>query len=316
MQFALEQSLSYVRRKPEEEAAVTFSSGRPDAGLKITWRELRDSLRRLLELLPYLDENPGILAEEFRWLAISPDFGCTGYYEPTLYASYRPSPMYSFPLYSRPPDLRPDQLFFDRHAIDRLRVLAGRSLELAWVRDELDVYFLQIQGSGRLSFPDGSVKHVLYAGKNGHPYVSIGAVLRDKGALDEDKISMSSIKDSLLNHSPAEKAALLDMNPSYVFFRLADNGPVGSMGGILTPMVSLAADTRVLPHGSLVFLNTSLPNLLGEHKRPLSALALPQDSGGAIKGRRIDIFFGADKAAEHSAGYLNHPGSVYLLLSR
>jgi membrane-bound lytic murein transglycosylase A len=221
--------------------------------------------------------------------------------------------MYSFPLYSRPPDLQPDKLFYDRHMIDRGRVLAGRGLELAWVRDELDAYFLQIQGSGRLIFPDGQSKHILFAGKNGHQYVSMGAILRDKGLLDANNISMPTIKSCLLGH-PTEKTDLLDMNPSYVFFRLDDRGPVGSMGRILSPRVSLAVDPSVLPYGSLVFFNTMLPNQLGQHNRPLHALALPQDSGGAIRGRRIDIFFGAGKAAEHTAGHLNQGGRVYLLL--
>jgi membrane-bound lytic murein transglycosylase A len=313
LRFALEQSLSYVSLKPGGAAAAVFPTGQPEADLAVTWAELRGSLLRMLELLPYLDVNPGLLAEEFHWLELSPEFGYTGYYEPTLAASYRPGPMYAFPLYSKPRDLQPNQVFFDRRAIDRLHVLAGRGLELAWVSDELDAYFLQVQGSGRLMFPDGSVRHVLYAGKNGRPYVSLGAILRDKGLLDADKISMPSIRDRLLQ-LPEEKAALLDMNPSYVFFRLADAGPVGSMGSILTPRVSLAVDPRVLPYGSLVFFNTLLPDQMGEHKLPLYALGLPQDSGGAIKGRRLDIFFGAGKAAEHAAGHLNQEGSVYLLL--
>ncbi|MDR1243212.1 MAG: MltA domain-containing protein [Deltaproteobacteria bacterium] len=313
LRFALEQSLSYVNLKPQGSVAAVFPAGQPGEALQVTWAELRGSLLRMLELLPYLDVNPGLLAEEFRWWEFSPAFGYTGYYEPTLDASYRPGPMYAFPLYSKPPDLQPNQLFFDRRAIDRLRVLAGRGLELAWVRDELDAYFLHIQGSGRLIFPDGSVKHVLYAGKNGRPYVSLGAVLRDRGLLDADNISMPSIRDSLLK-IPEEKAALLDMNPSYVFFRLADDGPIGSMGSILTPQASLAVDPRVLPYGSLVFFNTLLPGQTGGHQLPLYALGLPQDSGGAIKGRRIDIFFGAGKAAEHAAGYLNQEGGIYLLL--
>jgi membrane-bound lytic murein transglycosylase A len=313
LRFALERSLGYARLKPAGSVAATFPAGRTETALKITWAELRGSLLRMLELLPYLDVNPGLLAEEFRWWELSPEFGYTGYYEPTLEASYRPSPAYAFPLYAKPPDLKPNQFFFDRRAIDRQRALAGRGLELAWVRDELDAYFLHIQGSGRLIFPDGSVRHVLYAGKNGRPYVSIGAVLRDRGLLDADNISMPSIRDSLLER-PDEKDAILDMNPSYVFFRLADDGPIGSMGSILTPTVSLAVDPRVLPYGSLVFFNTRLPGQAGVYKRPLYALGLPQDSGGAIKGRRIDIFFGAGKAAEHTAGHLNQEGKIYLLL--
>ncbi|MDR2892580.1 MAG: MltA domain-containing protein [Deltaproteobacteria bacterium] len=306
----LEQSLDYVKTRPADSVAVRYPSS---PQLWVTWGELRASLTRLLELLPQLDANPGLLAERFRWLALGPEFGFTGYYEPTIFASYRPSPMYAYPLYAKPPDLQPGKLFYDRHAIDRQRVLAGRGLELAWVRDEVDAFFLQIQGSGRLVFPDGETRHVLYAGKNGHPYVPIGAVLRDQGFLAENDISMTSIRGSLLNH-PHEKGDLLDHNPSYVFFRLADQGPIGSMGKILTPRVSLAVDPEVLPYGSVVFFSTNLPNYLGVHNRPLYGLGLPQDSGGAIKGRRVDYFMGAGKAAEHVAGHLHQAGMVYLLL--
>ncbi|MDR2826168.1 MAG: MltA domain-containing protein, partial [Deltaproteobacteria bacterium] len=239
LRFALQQSLTNVSLKPVAGIALTVHAGNAGPVLNVSWGELRDSMLRMLELLPYLDENPGLLADEFRWLELAPEFGFTGYYEPTLLASHRPRPPYTFPLYSKPKNLRPDRVFYDRHAIDRQNILAGRGLELAWVRDELEAYFLQVQGSGRLLFPDGKTKHVLYAGKNGRPYVSLGAILRDKGLLDPDNISMSSIKNYLLEH-PKEQAELLDMNPSYVFFRLAKAGPIGSMGSILTPKVSLA----------------------------------------------------------------------------
>lgn len=312
LKFSLEQSLAYVIEMPEDDAAVIWPT-RPQT--RIRWKELRQTLTRLLELLPQLDENPHLLASEFRWLAFSPEFGFTGYYEPTINASYRPSPMYAYPLYARPPELKPGVRFLDRHSIDRKQALAGRGLELAWVRDDLDSFFLQIQGSGRLVFPDGKVKHVLYDGKNGHPYVAIGRVLREKGLLDENNVSMSSIRACLLDN-PLQKSDVLDSNPSYVFFRLDDKGPYGGMGRILTPTVSIAVDPRVLPYGSLLFFNTRLPNQLGVHNRPFNALALPQDTGGAIKGRRIDIFMGAGLMAEQTAGFLNHEGTVYMLLAR
>lgn len=308
--FGIRQSLDYIQLRPANETALTLPGLDP---VRISWGDLRSSLLRMLEILPYLDVNPGLLADEFTWLRLSPEFGFTGYYEPTLRADYRGGPIYKHPLYALPPDLKAGRPYHDRHTIDRKKALAGRGLEIAWVQDDVDIFFLQIQGSGRLVYPDGKVKHILYAGKNGHPYVALGRVMRDRGLLEPDNINMNSIR-SCLEDNKELKHELLDSNPSYVFFRLEDDGPVGSMGRILTPRVSLAVDPRVLPYGSLLFFRVDLPDSLGEHTRNTQAIGLPQDSGGAIKGRRVDLFMGAGDEAEHVAGHLNSEGTIYILL--
>lgn len=310
LKFALRQSLDYTMLKPPSEVAVILPGLDP---VRITRDDLRKSLMRMLEILPYLDVNPGLLADEFTWLRLSPEFGFTGYYEPTIRADSKPGLIYRHPLYALPPDLKQGTPYHDRNAIDRRGALSGRKLELAWVEDDVDIFFLQIQGSGRLVYPDGKVKHVLYAGKNNQPYVPLGRVLCDEGLLETGKISMPSIRKCLAEN-PDRKHELMDRNPSYVFFRLEDAGPVGSMGRILTPRVSLAVDPRVLPYGSLLFFRVALPDSLGAHTQDAQALALPQDSGGAIKGRRIDLFMGAGAEAEHIAGHLNSEGLVYILL--
>lgn len=310
LRFAITQSLEYTALKPADELAVTVPGHNP---VRITRGDLRKSLTRMLEILPYLDVNPGLLADEFTWLRLAPEFGFTGYYEPTIRADYKAGPLYRHPIYALPPDLKKGVPYLDRNAIDRGRALAGRGLELAWVQDDVDIFFLQIQGSGRLIYPDGKIRHVLYAGKNNQPYVPLGRVLAQEGLLDADKINMPSIRKCLAEN-PRRKAELMDRNPSYVFFRLEDQGPVGSMGRILTPRVSLAVDPRVLPYGSLLFFRVDLPDRFGVHNKDTQALALPQDSGGAIKGRRIDLFMGAGLEAEHVAGHLNGAGVVYLLL--
>lgn len=307
---AVERSLEYATLKPARDLAITLPGQDP---IRITRGDLRKSLLRMLEIMPYLDVNPGLLADEFTWLRLTPEFGFTGYYEPTIRADYKAGPLYRHPIYALPKDLEKGKQYHDRHSIDRRKVLAGRGLELAWVQDDVDIFFLQIQGSGRLVFPDGKIKHVLYAGKNGHHYVPLGRVLCDEGLLDADKISMPSIR-ACLSANPTRKGELMDRNPSYVFFHLENDGPVGSMGRILTPRVSLAVDPRVLPHGSLLFFRVDLPDRFGVHREDTQALALPQDSGGAIKGRRIDLFMGAGLEAEHTAGYLNSEGTVYILL--
>ncbi|MCL1916169.1 MAG: MltA domain-containing protein [Desulfovibrionaceae bacterium] len=309
MAFTLDQSLSYLESRPEGESLALPGK----TGLRLTRATMRAGLLRLREILPYLDINPGLLAEEFIWLRLDPNFGFSGYYEPTILADYQEGPVYGHPLYALPPDLQAGTQYHDRRRIDREKVLSGQGLELAWIRDEVDAFYLQIQGSGRLIFPDGRVKHVLYAGKNGHPYVSLGRVLRELGHMKPEEISMPGIRAFLREH-PELREELLDSNPSYVFFRLEDEGPVGGMNRLLTPWVSLATDQALLPYGSLVFFQVRLPDRNGAHTGEIQALGLPQDRGGAIRGRRIDWFTGAGREAEHLAGYLNSPGEIYLLL--
>ena len=150
----------YVSKRPQQEIAVA------DNGLALTWAELGRSLARLERILPELDRKPTLLAKEFRWYRLGPDVGFTGYFEPTLKASWVQTPRFNHPLYRLPPDVRKGRQYHDREAIDERGVLKGRGLEIAWVEDKIGAYFLQVQGSGRLEFEDGTVKHVLYAGKN------------------------------------------------------------------------------------------------------------------------------------------------------
>jgi len=309
LSFGVQQSLAHASSRPASSIAIQQS------GLTLTFGQLTATLRHLQAILPALDRDPGMLARDFAWYRIGPDFRFTGYFEPTLRASRKQSAAYPYPLYRLPPDLRRGKPYHTRYAIDRRGVLAGRGLELAWVDSEMDAFFLHIQGSGRLVFEDGSVYHVLYAGQNGHPYVPVGRVLRDRGLLDPDNVSMQSIRD-WLTANPELAAELYDTNPSYIFFRLATKGPVGAMGRPLTPYFSTATDRRVLPHGSVVFSIIPLPDATGAPRRSFYGLTLPQDVGGAIRGHRVDLFFGAEKEAAHLAGYLNSMGAVYVLVKK
>ena len=307
--FPLSQSLAFASGRPTGNLAVSLP------GLNVTYGRLTATLQHLQRILPQLDAYPGLLARDFTWYRIGPDFGFTGYYEPTLRASRKKSAAYPYPLYRVPPDLKKGAPYHTRNAIDRKGALAGRGLEIAWVSSEMDAFFLHIQGSGRLLFEDGSVSHVLYAGKNNRAYVPLGRVMRDQGLLEPDNVNMRSIRECLLGN-PDKCAALYDSNPSYVFFREASRGPVGAMGRPLTPYVSTATDRSVLPHGSLVFAAAPLPDASGQHTRPFYGLTLPQDTGGAIKGHRIDLFCGAEPEAAHIAGYLNAKGAVYILVKK
>lgn len=305
--FPLSQSLAFASSRPTSAVALR------QPGLTLTYGQLAAGLKRLETLLPRLDADPGLLAVEFTWYRIGPDFGFTGYFEPTLRASRKRSAAYPYPLYKLPPDLHKGKPYHTRNAIDRKGALAGKGLEIAWVSSEMDAFFLHIQGSGRLVFEDGSVSHVLYAGKNNRPYVPLGRVMRDRGLLDPGNVNMRSIRECLLGN-PEKCAELYDTNPSYVFFREASKGPVGAMGRPLTPYVSLATDRSVLPHGSLLFSIVPLPDAGGKPTRPFYGLTLPQDTGGAIKGGRVDLFCGAEKEAAHIAGYLDVKGAVYVLV--
>lgn len=307
--YPLSQSLAFARSRPQ--ASQAFNQ----TGLKVTYGELAKSLEHLHGLLPALDENPGLLARDFNWYRIGPDFLYTGYFEPTLRASRTKSAAYPYPLYKVPPDLRKGKPYYTRNEIDRKGALAGKGLEIAWVHSEMDAFFLHIQGSGRLVFEDGSVSHVLYAGKNNQAYVPIGRVMRDQGLLEPDKVSMKTIRECLLGN-PEKCEELYDSNPSYIFFREAPKGPLGAMGRPLTPYVSIATDRGTLPHGSLVYAITPLPDGAGNPNRAFYGLTLPQDTGGAIKRNRIDLFCGPGDEAAHNAGYMNYKGAVYVLVKK
>ncbi len=332
----IERSLAYVSRKPATATVLRRE------GLNVTWGELRASLLLMRDLLPRLDADPTLLATHFQFLQLAQDPVFTGYYEPAIEASTKPSSVYAYPLYAVPDDLKTLDLsafhprftgqkiyyrlqgnavlpYHDREAIDSEKALASRGLEIAWAKNPIDIFFLQIQGSGRLILPDNRECHVLYAGKNGREYVSLGRVMRNKGLLPADGISMQSIRDYLERH-PYAMQSLLNSNPSYVFFRLSDSGPYGAINQILTPRVSLATDPALLPLGGVLAFTVPLPAKNAEGGftpgTPFTGIGLAQDTGGAIKGHRLDFFSGYGDDATWIAGHMNTPGSVWLLLPR
>ena len=263
----------------------------------------------------------------------------TGYYEPEVRGSRSPGAGYDVPLLSRPGDLIQIDLggfaddlkgrriggriqsgnmipYYDRAEIMG-GALRGKRLELIWLADPVDAFFLQIQGSGRIQLPDGRVARVTYAGQNGRPYVAIGKVLAEQGAIPLEQVTMQSIRSWLLSH-PAEATGVMDRNPSYVFFReligtRPDEGPPGALGAALTPGRSIAVDRGYIPLGAPMFLDTTDP-VTGA---PLQRMMVAQDLGGAIKGPvRADIFFGWGKDAEEKAGRMRGTGRQYLLLPK
>ena len=265
----------------------------------------------------------------------------TGYYEPVLYGSRSRKPPYTLPLY-RPPDdlLRIDlgrfnaQLagfaiygritdgqfipYYSRAEIDH-GALAGRGLELLWVDNPIDRFFLQVQGSGQVRLDDGSVVRVGYASQNGQPYHAIGRDLIEIGALSPDDVSLQSIRAWLLAH-PQDAATIMSRNRSYIFFQehpelSPEDGPLGAQGVPLTAGRSLAVDLRYIPLGAPVWLDTAAPWPEGEG--PLRRLLIAQDSGGAIRGIvRGDVFWGTGERAGTIAGWMKSRGRYAVLLPR
>lgn len=236
----------------------------------------------------------------------------TGYFEPELNGALRPDSRYRFPLYKMPPEARSAPSWLSRREIETTDALVGRGLEIAWVDDPVELFFLQVQGSGRIRLPDGRSLRVGYQGANGHQYRSVGTELVRRGIFDAHQVSAQVIKN-WVRRNPIDGLELLRHNPSYVFFREisdvpAHKGPLGAMNRSVTALRSVAVDPRFVPLGAPVWLEKA-----GE--TPMNRLMVAQDTGSAIKGaQRADIFFGTGDEAGRQAGHLRDDGRMYVLL--
>ena len=236
----------------------------------------------------------------------------TGYYEPELPGSPVRTPHFAYPIYRKPPELADGAIWHSREALETQGLLRGRGLEIAWLDDPVEVYFLMIQGSGRIRMPDGRVVRVGYGGKNGQPYRSIGQEMIRRGLMAESDASAQSIR-AFVRRNPGLGAELLMFNPSFVFFKKmpdlpADKGPVGAMGRSITTLRSIAVDPDFTPLGAPVWVEKDGQN-------PIRALMIAQDTGGAIKGpQRADIFYGTGAEAGEAAGAVKDAGRMVVLL--
>ncbi len=236
----------------------------------------------------------------------------TGYYEPVLYGSLHKNADYKYPIYASPSELKDSKPYYTRAEIER-GALAKRGLELVWVDDPVMLFFMQIQGSGRVRLKGGRELRIGYADQNGHPYVSLGAIMGNEGYLSKDNVNFFTIRQWLYRN-PKQAIELMQRNPSYVFFRIVEKPEVvGSIGAPLTPKRSIAVDNNHIPYGLPLYMETDLPNNNGGSV-PFHRLMMAQDTGGAIRSPvRADIFFGAGSEAEYLAGYMKNQG-VYSLL--
>ena len=265
----------------------------------------------------------------------------TGYYEPQLRGSKSRSAAFTVPLHLPPEDLvrvdlgkfDPDlagrsirgriegQEFIPYHSRDAIvdGALAHRDLELVWVDDEIEKFFLQIQGSGQVRLDDGTIIRVGYADQNGLPYRAIGRDLIEIGALTPENVSLQSIR-AWLKDNPGRARDIMSRNKSYIFFRENQeldpaDGPLGAQNVPLTAGRSLAVDPRHVPLGAPLWLDTTAPWPDGD--RPLRRLMVAQDVGGAIKGAvRGDVFWGAGERAEAVAGHMKSQGRFFVLVPR
>jgi membrane-bound lytic murein transglycosylase A len=235
----------------------------------------------------------------------------TGYFEPELAGSPVRTPRFAYPIYKKPPEVVDGQQWHPRSVIES-GILRGRGLELAWLDDPVDVFFLQIQGSGRIRMPDGRVMRVGYGGRNGHAYKSVGQEMVRRGTHSLDQVSAQAIQSWVKRNGNAG-LNLLNHNPSYVFFRKledlpAEKGPIGAMGRSITTMRSIAVDPKHTQLGAPVWVEK-------EGREPFRRLMIAQDTGGAIKGRqRADIFYGTGPEAGDKAGTVKDGGRMLVLL--
>ncbi len=339
---SIDASLGYLRRLPADRR-IHFGADAFTASHLIRSLEV---FAGMIAATPSADSLNKVIRERFLVYqsvgqSNAGDVLFTGYYEPILPAGRGPSKTFSTPVHPKPSDMV--EIDLSRFADDlKGRTIVGKytgktvipyptrkeirqsadfsatAPPLVWLRDDVDLLILQIQGSGRVQLEDGSQLHILYDGSNGQPYRSIGKLLIDEGRIPRGKMSMQAIRAYLKKH-PKIKNRIMDHNPRYIFFKAADDGPVGALGEPLTTMRSLAVDRALMPSAALVFITVDLPEVNPEGRierwRPYAGFALAQDAGSAITGPgRVDLFMGHGLQAEVAAGHLKGSGAVYFLV--
>ena len=341
LRAAIAQSMVYLAKLPSDRIVGDKPSRFTAAEVMATLRAFDESLEHwecrqcwIEEIKKRFDFFPSSSDSELQSILF------TGYYQPVIDGSLAPTPEYKYPIYGTPVDLivieeapqaagspagrrigrlEGDKLmpYYSRAEIDHKGALRGRGYEIAWTKDPVDIFFLQIQGSGILQLPDGRRLQVGYAGQNGLPYRSIGRLLIDGGKIPREEMSMQRLRRYLAEH-PAERDEIMAYNESYVFFRFVSKGPLGALEVPVTAGRSIATDLRLFPKGALGFIYSERPVLDLEGKllgwTPFLRFVLNQDTGGAIRGpQRVDLFFGPDAQAGAEAGYMNSAGKLYFL---
>jgi membrane-bound lytic murein transglycosylase A len=313
----------------------------PLSGTNADWIEICQQLQPKVtpaEARAFFERNFQPVATADASKAKDQDSGLiTGYFEPELKGARTQSARFATPLYRRPPDLLTADLgsFRDEfkgksitgrvegnrfvpyppRAIIEKGELAGKKLEILWVDDPIETFFLHVQGSGRVVLENGETVRVGYDAQNGQIYRAIGRDLVERGAMPASDVTLDSIVN-WLRANPKEAQDVMNKNPSYVFFReIQGRGPIGSQGVPLTPGRSLAVDRKFHSMGMPIWLDTTYPANDPQAGRPLRRLMIAQDTGGAIAGVvRGDLFWGAGPAARAGAGAMKQPGKFFVLV--
>jgi membrane-bound lytic murein transglycosylase A len=338
----IDMSLVYLRKLPPQRT-FAYAADTYTAAHLIRSLEAFSAIIREAPTPPVLQR---LLSERFRVYRAagrSPSAKVlfTGYYEPLLKGRKTPSEAFPVPVYSRPADLVEIDLapfasdlkgrrivgryadrkvvpYWDRRQIRQQSDFMRIAPPLAWLKDEIDLFNLMVQGSGKIDLENGETLQIGFDGSNGHPYRSIGRLLIDQGKITADKMSMQAIRAYLQQH-PRESDAILSYNQRYIFFRRIAQGPVGSLGVALTPLRSIAVDHSIFPSGGLAFVHLPVPQVDKrgriQHWGPMQGFALAQDAGSAITGPgRVDLFWGNGLEAEVSASHLKNEGELYFLV--
>ena len=288
----------------------------PQYGTYGDWRQTCQSAAVLQSVDPSAKDTRRFFESWFKPVSLATpaaaDGLLTGYYEPEVEVRLTPSAEFSEPILAKPKDAV-------KLTLPRSEVNATTSRVIAYGRP-IDVFFLQVQGSGRLKYSDGRILRAAYAANNGHNYRSIGGVLINRGELTRDNASKQSIAEWMQRHGPQAARALMNENPRYIYFTeqsiQTGEGPQGAMRVPLTGMGAIAVDPRYHPYGSLIWLETTLPAKPGDYRGELTGLLVAaQDTGNAIKGPlRADLFFGSGYDAGERAGVQKHRAKWTLFL--
>jgi len=333
---AIDGSLAYYERLPE---GTLLNLGER----QVTVRQMRETLTTFRQIVT--SDAPGpkrleMIRTGFSLHRAAPSVKIllTGYYEPDIEAAPTPSEKYRYPIYGVPDDLVtiPKERgkvvtgrwsdgklvpYYSRADIEERGVLAGRNLEIAWLADPVDRFYLHIQGSGRLRFPDGTCVRVGFARSNGRPYQSIAAWLLKTGRIGAGQATHEEVKRYLRTLPPAELQSVLSQNECYVFFCFTPSGPRGALGVTVVPGRTVAIDPDVYPKGGIALLRARKPVFGGQTGEPawepFSRFVLAQDVGVAIKGPdRIDLFCGSGEEAERLAGRFKQEGEIWFFLKK
>ncbi|MFZ0725406.1 MAG: MltA domain-containing protein [Desulfobacterales bacterium] len=342
LEESLRASLSYLQRVPADKE-FRFGEDRYSAAHMVRSMDL---FLAFIQTRPSDEELNRFIRDNYRvYRSVGggpeKDVLFTGYYEPLLTGRRQPDAVYRVPILGRPDDMLTIDLaafsdkysgvkltgrlagrtivpYFARKDIEETGVLEGKAPVLAWLASPVDLFFLQIQGSGRVLLDDGAPLFVHYDSTNGRPYRSVGRLLADDGKIPLSEMSMQRIRSYLADH-PQEVRDILNYNPSYVFFRIEKEGPLGFLEVKLTPGRSVALDYRLFPLPALAYIKTQKPLLDAGGQisdwQAFGRFVLSQDTGGAIRGpARADLFWGNGPYAETAAGHMRQRGNLFLLV--